>query len=189
MDHRQCNDCAGDAVVRCMACRCRLPYYRSRFTRCERPRTCSVSYWFPRVCTRELWNVGELLCHHVAMHCGEYFSGLTALDIYRDINYQQAAIWFAVNAFYGANFVSICLRCIWPSCNSVTNTIPTSQGITTQLMVALFIFWALSMPFIFIHPRNLNWYFVAKSCLVGPACFAVLIWAVVLNGGSIGLSF
>ncbi|KAL6408927.1 uracil permease [Ilyonectria robusta] len=100
-----------------------------------------------------------------------------------------AAIWFAVNAFYGANFVSICLRCIWPSRNSVANTIPTSQDITTQLMVALFIFWALSMPFIFIHPRNLNWYFVAKSCLVGPACFAVLIWAVVLNGGSIGPSF
>lgn len=56
-------------------------------------------------------------------------------------------------------------------------------------MVAFFIFWLLSMPFILIHPRNLNWYFVAKSCLVAPACFAVLIWAIVLNGGSIGPGF
>lgn len=38
-------------------------------------------------------------------------------------------------------------------------------------------------------PKNLNWYFVAKSCMVGPACFAVLIWAIVLNGGSVGPSF
>ncbi|VUC38184.1 unnamed protein product [Clonostachys rosea] len=100
-----------------------------------------------------------------------------------------AAIWFAVNSFYGANFVSICIRCIWPSWNNVPNGIPATEGITTQLIVALLIFWILSMPFVFIHPRNLNWYFVAKSCMVGPACFAVLIWAVVLNGGSIGPSF
>ncbi|KAI8711155.1 Allantoin permease [Fusarium sp. LHS14.1] len=100
-----------------------------------------------------------------------------------------AATWFAINTFYGANFVSICLRFIWPSWNDVPNRIPLSQGITTQTTVALFIFWVLSMPFIFIHPRNLNWYFVAKACLVAPACFAILIWAVVLNSGSIGPSF
>lgn len=56
-------------------------------------------------------------------------------------------------------------------------------------MIALFIFWCLSMPFIFIHPRNLNWYFVAKAAIVGPACFAVLAWAVILNGGSVGPGF
>lgn len=69
------------------------------------------------------------------------------------------------------------------------NTIPASQGVTTQILVALVIYWLLCLPFIFIHPRNLNWYFVAKSCMVAPACFAVLIWAVVLNGGTIGPSF
>ncbi|KAL3480904.1 hypothetical protein BJX99DRAFT_254231 [Aspergillus californicus] len=42
--------------------------------------------------------------------------------------------------------------------------------------------------FFFVHPRHLNWYLVAKSCMVAPTCFAVLIWAVVLNGGSIGPS-
>lgn len=42
---------------------------------------------------------------------------------------------------------------------------------------------------LFTDPRNLNWYFVAKSAMVAPACFAVLIWAVVLNGGSVGPSF
>ncbi|KAH8895262.1 hypothetical protein GQ53DRAFT_714883 [Thozetella sp. PMI_491] len=100
-----------------------------------------------------------------------------------------AAIWFAINAYYGANFVSICIRCIWPQWNSVPNRLPASSGTTTQLLGALAIFWVLSLPFIFIHPRNLNWYFVAKSCMVAPACFAVLIWAVVLNGGSVGPSF
>ncbi|KAI0473448.1 permease for cytosine/purines, uracil, thiamine, allantoin-domain-containing protein [Xylariaceae sp. FL0804] len=100
-----------------------------------------------------------------------------------------AAIWYAVNAYYGSNFVSICLRCIWPSWNDIPNTLPANAGTTTQLLAALAIFWVLSMPFIFIHPRNLNWYFVAKSCMVAPACFAVLIWAVVLNGGSVGPSF
>ncbi|KAK2779639.1 uracil permease [Colletotrichum kahawae] len=112
---------------------------------------------------------------------GSYFAILSRCVV--------AAIWFSVNSFYGANFVSICLRCIWPSWHSIPNDIPASEGITTQTMVALFVFWVLSMPFIFIHPRNLNWYFVAKSCMVAPACFAVLIWAIVLNGGSIGPSF
>lgn len=56
-------------------------------------------------------------------------------------------------------------------------------------MAALVIYFILSLPFVFIHPRNLNWYFVAKSCIVAPACFAVLIWAVVLNGGSVGNTF
>ncbi|UPL02805.1 hypothetical protein LCI18_013739 [Fusarium solani-melongenae] len=84
---------------------------------------------------------------------GSYFAILSRCIV--------AAIWFAINAFYGANFVSICLRCIWPSWNDVPNQIPLSQGITTQTM----------------------------ACLVAPACFAVLIWAVVLNGGSIGPSF
>ncbi|KAI0167382.1 permease for cytosine/purines, uracil, thiamine, allantoin-domain-containing protein [Pestalotiopsis sp. NC0098] len=99
-----------------------------------------------------------------------------------------AAIWYAVNAYYGSNFVSICMRCIWPSWNDVPNHLPSNAGTTTQLLGALAIFWVLSMPFVFIHPKNLNWYFVAKSCMVGPACFAVLIWAVVLNGGSVGPS-
>lgn len=101
----------------------------------------------------------------------------------------QAAIWFAVNAYYGANFVSICIRCLWPSWNNIPNTLPEDSGTTTKLLASLAIFWVLSLPFIFIHPRNLNWYFVAKSAMVAPACFAVLAWAVVLNGGSIGPSF
>ncbi|KAM0817503.1 putative Uracil permease [Seiridium cardinale] len=100
-----------------------------------------------------------------------------------------AAIWYAVNAYYGSNFVSICIRCIWPSWNDVPNHLPSNAGTTTQLLAAMAIFWVLSMPFVFIHPRNLNWYFVAKSCMVGPACFAVMIWAVILNGGSVGPSF
>ncbi|KAK2606710.1 hypothetical protein N8I77_005441 [Diaporthe amygdali] len=100
-----------------------------------------------------------------------------------------AAIWYAVNAYYGSNFVSICIRCIWPSWNDVPNYLPRNAGTTTQLLGAMAIFWVLSMPFVFIHPKNLNWYFVAKSCMVGPACFAVLIWAIVLNGGSVGPCF
>ncbi|RDW82642.1 uracil permease-1 [Coleophoma cylindrospora] len=100
-----------------------------------------------------------------------------------------AAIWYAVNSYYGANFASICIRCIWPSWTSLQNTIPASQGVTTQQMVALLVFWLLSMPFIFIHPRNLNWYFVAKASIVAPACFGVLAWAVIENGGSIGPTF
>lgn len=51
------------------------------------------------------------------------------------------------------------------------------------------IFCLLSLPFIFIHPRKLNWYFVAKSAMVAPACFGVLAWAVILNGGSVGPTF
>ncbi|KAF3013183.1 hypothetical protein E8E14_001972 [Neopestalotiopsis sp. 37M] len=79
------------------------------------------------------------------------------------------------------SYFAIVSRCIVAAiCNA---------GTTTQLLGAMAIFWVLSMPFVFIHPKNLNWYFVAKSCMVGPACFAVLIWAVVLNGGSVGPSF
>jgi cytosine/uracil/thiamine/allantoin permease len=63
------------------------------------------------------------------------------------------------------------------------NDIPESQGITTNGMVAFFIFWLIQVPFLLMHPNKLRWLFTVKSVLVPIAWIAILIWAFVAEKG------
>jgi hypothetical protein len=194
LDYQQCYDSTQNAMVCSLACCCCVPHHRRLSTCCQRKRSGCVPYRISCLCKSELRYVGKLFCDRFSLYCGEStilhnVNSRTPKHLLTLSFHIQAAIWYDINANYGANFVSVCLRCIWPSWHNVPNHLPANSRTTTQLLAALAIFWILSLPFIFIHPRNLNWYFVAKSCMVAPACFAVLIWAIVLNGGSVGPSF
>lgn len=68
---------------------------------------------------------------------------------------------------------------IWPSFLTLPNHIPASQGIETNTMISFLIFWLLQLPFLYMHPNNLRWLFMAKSILVPTAFLAILIWALV----------
>lgn len=48
----------------------------------------------------------------------------------------------SINTFIGASCTLICLEAIWPQLKTYNNTIPASQGVTSNKMIAYFVFWA-----------------------------------------------
>jgi cytosine/uracil/thiamine/allantoin permease len=83
----------------------------------------------------------------------------------------------------GANTVRVMLGAIWPSFLTIKNHIPESQGIETNTMISFFLFWLAQVPFLYMHPNNLRWLFMAKSVIVPIAWIAILIWAFVATDG------
>jgi NCS1 family nucleobase:cation symporter-1 len=94
-----------------------------------------------------------------------------------------AIFWFAIQTMNGANTVRVMLGAIWPSFLTLPNHIPESQGIETNTMVAFILFWLAQVPFLYMHPNNLRWLFMAKSVIVPIAWIAILIWAFVATDG------
>ncbi|KAJ4478346.1 permease for cytosine/purines, uracil, thiamine, allantoin-domain-containing protein [Lentinula aciculospora] len=108
-------------------------------------------------------------------------------------------IWNGVNTFYAGRLVDVCLQCIWPSWALVANTLPDSAGITTRELTGFLIAWFICEPFTlwtnkrlsiysvqcltFVHPRDLKWFYVAKSVIVLAAMHGILAWWMRKNGG------
>ncbi|KAJ5919321.1 hypothetical protein N7466_010264 [Penicillium verhagenii] len=98
-----------------------------------------------------------------------------------------AVFWFAIQNINGGNAVRVMLGAIWPSYLRLENGIPEDQGITTNGMVAYFIFWVVQFPFLCLHPNKLRWLFTVKSVLVPIAWISILIWAFVTEKGGGGV--
>lgn len=94
-----------------------------------------------------------------------------------------AVFWFAIQTMNGANTVRVMLGAIWPSFLTLENTIPESQGIATNTLISFFLFWLAQIPFLYMHPNNLRWLFMAKTIIVPVAWIAILVWAFVAEGG------
>jgi NCS1 family nucleobase:cation symporter-1 len=88
-----------------------------------------------------------------------------------------AIFWFAIQTMNGANTVRVMLGAIWPSFLTMKNHIPAEQGIETNTMISFFLFWLAQIPFLYMHPNNLRWLFMAKSVIVPIAWIAILGWA------------
>ncbi|OJD11230.1 hypothetical protein AJ78_07957 [Emergomyces pasteurianus Ep9510] len=95
-----------------------------------------------------------------------------------------AVFWFAIQNVNGGNAVRVMIGAIWPSFLRLPNHIPADQGISTNGMVGYFIFFVIQFPFLFMHPNDLRWLFMAKSVLVPIAWIAMLIWAFTSTDGS-----
>ncbi|PLB49159.1 NCS1 allantoate transporter [Aspergillus steynii IBT 23096] len=97
-----------------------------------------------------------------------------------------ALFWFAIQNVNGGNAVRVMLGAIWPSFLTMGNGIPEGEGITTNGMISYLIFWIVQFPFLWIHPNQVRWLFIAKSVLVPVAWIAILVWAFVAeNGGAL----
>jgi NCS1 family nucleobase:cation symporter-1 len=92
-------------------------------------------------------------------------------------------IWGGVQLYFEGQFISICLRCIFPSWWEIPNGIPASQYITTQGMVAFFLAFVFTIPFMFIHTTKIRHLFTAKSVVLPIAGLGIVIWATSQNGG------
>ncbi|RMY74469.1 hypothetical protein D0862_14108 [Hortaea werneckii] len=85
--------------------------------------------------------------------------------------------WYGINTYTGAICVHAVLVAIWPAFGEVRNGLPESANITTQMMTAYVIYFLIVLPFHYIHPRKLRWFFSIKALLCIPAMVGMLIWA------------
>ncbi|KAL2872303.1 nucleobase cation symporter-1 family protein [Aspergillus lucknowensis] len=92
-------------------------------------------------------------------------------------------IWGGVQMYFEGQFISICLRCIFPGWSRIPNNIPDSQHITTQTMVGFFLAFLFTVPFVFVHTSRIQPVFTVKSVVVPLAGLGIVIWATKANGG------
>ncbi|KAI6846652.1 uridine permease-like protein Fui1 [Hortaea werneckii] len=85
--------------------------------------------------------------------------------------------WYGINTYNGAICVHAVLVAIWPAFGRVENGLAESANISTQMMTAYVIYFLIVLPFHYIHPRKLRWFFSIKALLCIPAMVGMLIWA------------
>lgn len=92
-------------------------------------------------------------------------------------------IWGGVQLYFEGQFISICLRCIFPGWAKLPNNIPEDQFITTQTMVGFFLAFLFTIPFLLVHTSRIQHLFTVKSVLLPFAGMGIVIWATSRNGG------
>ncbi|TEY44942.1 hypothetical protein BOTCAL_0340g00090 [Botryotinia calthae] len=98
-----------------------------------------------------------------------------------------AIIWYGVQLFSGASFMSNILRCIFGhNFTDILNHIPESIGITSANMLAFFLFWLVHFPFCAFRPYQLRAFFWFKSIVVLPAVFGLFIFCMANTKGRVG---
>ncbi|KAH7305499.1 uracil permease [Stachybotrys elegans] len=86
-------------------------------------------------------------------------------------------IWTALQCWNGGRLVGVCLTAIWPSFQKLPNNLPASMPTTTTQMVGFIVFWAVSVPFLFIRPERFKKPFFFSSLGCGIAMISMMIWA------------
>jgi NCS1 family nucleobase:cation symporter-1 len=91
-------------------------------------------------------------------------------------------LYFGINTYIGASCMLIMLESIWPSLRQYPNSLPDTASVTSNRMIAYFVFWILQFPLLLIHPRKMRPLFFVKSVAAIIAAFAMLGWAVKTGG-------
>jgi NCS1 family nucleobase:cation symporter-1 len=79
------------------------------------------------------------------------------------------------------------LRCIFGyHFTNIPNHIPASVGITTQGMLAFFLFWLVHFPFCAFRPYQLRSFFWFKSIIILPAVWGLFIFCMANTHGHLG---
>ena len=92
-------------------------------------------------------------------------------------------IWTALQCWNGGKLVTVALTALWPSFQSLPNTLPESVTATTSEMIGFTVFWLLSVPFLFIRPERFKKPFFVSSvgCAIGMIC--MMVWSLAAAGG------
>ncbi len=88
--------------------------------------------------------------------------------------------------YTGASYFANMLRAIFGDAfYNIPNHIPESVGITTNRMLAFFLFWLLHFFFCFFRPYQLKKFFWFKGFIMIPAVWGVFIYCMVACGGNV----
>ncbi|GAA5935072.1 hypothetical protein JCM3775_004693 [Rhodotorula graminis] len=94
-----------------------------------------------------------------------------------------ALIYTGTKSYTSALATYQCIRAIWPQFASMENKLPASAGITSNVMVAYFVFFSIQLPLMMVSPAKLRYLFTFKS-IIGPiAGFACMGYYVRKSGG------
>ncbi|KAF9067601.1 NCS1 nucleoside transporter [Rhodocollybia butyracea] len=94
-----------------------------------------------------------------------------------------AAIYYGIQSYYAGQLVSVMLRCMFGHKWTDLPPFPISANITSQAFGGFMIFYAFTLPLMFIHPRSIHTVFLWKAILLPPCAIAMSAWAVSQAGG------
>ncbi|KAL3419324.1 ncs1 allantoate transporter [Phlyctema vagabunda] len=95
-----------------------------------------------------------------------------------------ALFWHAIQTWTGSTAMFQMIRAIWPSFLDIPNSLPESAGITTNEMIAHFVFWCVQFPILLTPPHKLKWFFLFKTVIVPIVCVGTVIAMVKKAGGT-----
>lgn len=76
------------------------------------------------------------------------------------------------------------LAAIWPSLPSrIPNRLPAGANTTSVDLLCFFLFWIITLPFLYIHVSKLRWLFFIKMIIMPIAGLALFIWCLVVGHG------
>lgn len=111
---------------------------------------------------------------------GYYFSRFAVV-----VRMCTALFWHAIQTWTGSTAMFQIIRAIFPSFLNIPNHLPASAGITTQEMIAHFVFWCVQFPVLLTPPHKLKWFFYFKALIVPTICVATVI-AMTKKAGGVG---
>ncbi|OJA08369.1 hypothetical protein AZE42_01006 [Rhizopogon vesiculosus] len=110
----------------------------------------------------------------------------TSFGMFGSLCHAQAkkrSIWYGVQASIGGSCMLVMLRAIWPSINSLPNSMPESSGTNTRDFLCFFLFWLISLPVIWFPVHKVRHFFIVMPILMPIAAITFLIWCIVKARG------
>ncbi|KAL4894073.1 permease for cytosine/purines, uracil, thiamine, allantoin-domain-containing protein [Aspergillus ambiguus] len=155
-------------------------------------------YWFSVAFGATGWNVaaslvavglewlGQVL--HTILGCDPVLSrsvlGMYGSFFFIFLRAVVCIIWYGIQSFYGANLLSIMLRCMFGyKWNNFANTLPASANVTSQQLLCFFLVWLMELPFCFVHPTKIHWLFSAKGVVMPFITFGLFGWCMAQGAG------
>ncbi|KAJ3905955.1 NCS1 family nucleobase:cation symporter-1 [Lentinula edodes] len=94
-----------------------------------------------------------------------------------------AIVYYGIQAYYAGNLISVMLRCMFGHKWTDLTPFPISANITSQAFAGFMIFYVITFPLMFIHPRSIHTLFFWKAIIVPPCAIALSAWAITQAGG------
>ncbi|KAG7452866.1 uncharacterized protein BT62DRAFT_925405 [Guyanagaster necrorhizus] len=111
----------------------------------------------------------------MGVYAGYFFVALRSL---------VAAVYYGIQSYYAGCLLSICFRCIfgykWITKMSL---FPDSANITVQVFAAFMIYYIITIPLMFVHPRAIRLAFEIKAFVLPPCAIGLCTWAIYTAGG------
>lgn len=98
----------------------------------------------------------------------------------------MSCVWYSVQAWVGGQCVQLMLWSLFGRHlpDTMHNSFPQSEGITTFKYLAFFLFWLCSLPAIWFPPHQIRHLFTFKSYVVPVAGITFLVWTLVKAHGA-----
>jgi len=89
-------------------------------------------------------------------------------------------IWYGILAYLGSLGIQAMIEAIWPSFATwQKDALPVSADINAQGLLSFWLYWLVSIPFLFIKMPTLRWMFLLKMCIMPFLGVSLFTWAAI----------